>query len=125
MAVEYAQQREAFGGPISQYQGISFPLAQAATEIHAAHLMGINVAQLLDRGERAIKELSMTKSYSVQAAVRAIDRAIQTHGAMGLTNELGLHEAYSRVRAANVADGSNEILARTISQRLFNGDLDL
>ena len=87
--------------------------------------MGINVAQLLDQGERAIKELSMTKSYSVQAAVPAVDTAIQTHGAMGFTNELGLHEAYSRVRAANIADGSNEILARTISQRLFKGDMEL
>ncbi len=125
MAIEYAQQRQAFGGPISDLQGVSFPLADAATEIHAAHLMGINVAQLLDRGERAVKELSMTKSYSVQAATRAIDQAIQTHGAMGFTNELGLHEAYARVRQANVADGTNEILARTIAQRLFKGDVEL
>lgn len=125
MAIEYAQQREAFGKPISEYQGVSFPLADAAMEVHAAHLMGVNVAQLLDRGERAIKELSMTKSYSVQAAKRAIDQAIQTHGAMGFTNELGLHEAYARVRQANVADGTNEILARTIAQRLYKGDLEL
>jgi alkylation response protein AidB-like acyl-CoA dehydrogenase len=93
MAVDYAQQRQAFGSAISEHQGVSFPLANAAMEIHAAHLMGINVAQLLDRGERAVKELSMTKSYSVQAATRAVDQAIQTHGAMGFTNELGLHEA--------------------------------
>lgn len=125
MAIDYAQQREAFGNPISEYQGVSFPLATAATEVHAAHLMGINVAKLLDSGERAIKELSMTKSYSVQVAARAIDRAIQTHGAMGLTNELGLTEAYTRARQANVADGTNEILARTISQRLFKGDVEL
>lgn len=124
-AVEYAQQREAFGAPIAEHQGVAFPLADAATEVHAAHLMGINVAQLLDRGERAVKELSMTKSYSVQAATRAVDRAIQTFGAMGFTNELGLHEAYARVRQAQVADGTNEILARTIAQRLFKGDLEL
>lgn len=124
-AVDYAQQREAFGGPISEYQGVSFPLADAATEIHAAHLMGLNVAMLLDRGDRAVKELSMAKSYSVQAASRAIDVAIQTHGAMGFTNEVGLHEAYARARQAHVADGTNEILARTIAQRLFKGDLEL
>ena len=125
MAIDYAQQRQAFGNAISEYQGVSFPLANAATEVHAAHLMGLNVALLLDRGERAIKELSMTKSYSVQVAARAIDQAIQTHGAMGFTNELGLHEAYARVRQANVADGTNEILARTIAQRLFKGDVEL
>jgi len=125
MAIDYATQREAFGEPIAEFQGVSFPLANSAMEIHAAHLMGINVAKLLDSGERAIKELSMTKAYSVQAAVRATDRAIQTHGAMGLTNELGLTEAYERVRRANIADGTNEILARTISQRLFKGDVAL
>jgi acyl-CoA dehydrogenase len=125
MAIDYAQQREAFGNPIAAYQGVSFPLADSATEIHAAHLMGLNVAQLLDNGERAVKELSMTKSYSVQAAVRAVDCAIQTHGAMGFTNELGLHDAYARVRQANVADGTNEILSRTIAQRLFKGDTEL
>ena len=125
MAIDYAQQRQAFGNAIAEYQGVSFPLANAATEVHAAHLMGLNVAQLLDRGERAIKELSMAKTYSVQVAARAIDQAIQTHGAMGLTNELGLHEAYARVRAANIADGTNEILARTIAQRLFKGDVEL
>jgi len=44
---------------------------------------------------------------------------------MGFTNELGLHEAYARVRQVNIADGSNEILPRTIAQRLFKGDVEL
>ncbi|MCP3853457.1 MAG: acyl-CoA/acyl-ACP dehydrogenase [Actinomycetia bacterium] len=124
-SVAYAQQREAFGKTISEYQGVSLPLADAATEIHAAHLLGLNAASLLDQGHRAIKELSMAKAYSVQAGLRAIDRAIQTHGAMGFTNELGLAEAYHTIRLINVADGTNEILARTIFQRMANGDLDL
>ncbi len=125
LAIDHARTREAFGAPIATWQGVSFPLAERATEIHAAHLMGLNVASLLDSGERAIKELSMTKAWSVQAAARAVDQAIQTHGAMGFTNELGLTEAYARVRQANVADGTNEILARTIAQRLFRGDVEL
>ena len=125
MAVDYARQRQAFGHAIAEYQGVSFPLADAATEIHAAHLLGLNAAILLDRGEKAIKELSMAKSWSVQAATRAVDQAIQTHGAMGFTNELGLTEAYARVRQAQVADGTNEILARTIAQRLFKGDVEI
>jgi len=53
--------------------------------------MGLNAAALLDDGRPAIKELSMTKAYSVQMGFRAVDRAIQTHGAIGFTNELGLH----------------------------------
>jgi acyl-CoA dehydrogenase len=125
LAVHYAKERHAFGHPIAEYQGVSFPLATAATEIHAAHLLGLNAAALLDRGDRAIKELSMAKAYAVQAGVRAVDRAIQTFGAMGFTNDLGLTEAYHTLRIINVADGTNEILNRTIFQRLAGGDLDL
>jgi len=80
---------------------------------------------LLDQGHPAIKELSMTKAYSVQVGVKALDRAIQAHGAMGFTNELGLTEAWHSLRVVNVADGTNEILYRTISQRLLKGDLDI
>jgi acyl-CoA dehydrogenase len=125
MAIDYAKQREAFGAKISEYQGVSFPLAEAATELHAAHLMGLNAATLLDRGDKALKELSMAKAYSVQAGFRAVDRAIQTHGGMGLTNEVGLVHAWQDLRIVNIADGTNEILTRMIAQRLMAGDLDL
>lgn len=125
LALDYAKQREAFGAKIADYQGVSFPLAQSATELHAAHLMGINAAMLLDRGERAVKELSMAKAYSVQAGHRAVDRAMQTHGGMGLTNEVGLVHAWQDLRIVNIADGTNEVLAKTIAQRLFAGDTDL
>ncbi|QWG11952.1 acyl-CoA dehydrogenase family protein [Bradyrhizobium sediminis] len=125
MALDYAKQREAFGAKISEYQGVSFPLAESATELHAAHLMGLNAATLLDRGDKALKELSMAKAYSVQAGFRAVDRAIQTHGGMGLTNEVGLVHAWQDLRIVNIADGTNEILTRMIAQRLMAGDLDL
>ena len=67
----------------------------------------------------------MTKAYAVEVGARAIDRAIQVHGAMGFTNEVGLFEAYNVVRVVNVADGTNEILRRTIVHRLLGGDRDL
>lgn len=125
LALEYAKTREAFGHPIAEYQAVSFPLAEAATEIHAAHLMGLNATKLMDQGEAAVKELSMTKVYSVRVGLRAIDRAMQVHGAMGLTNEVGLAEAWQYLRIINIADGSNEILNRTIAKRLLKGDVAL
>ncbi|OJY09283.1 MAG: hypothetical protein BGP05_10265 [Rhizobiales bacterium 62-47] len=125
MALDYAKQRQAFGAPIADYQGVSFPLAQCATELHAAHLMGLNAAMLLDRGDKAVKELSMAKAYAVQAGFRAVDRAMQTHGGMGLTNEVGLVHAWHDLRIVNIADGTNEILTRTIAQRLLTGDVEL
>ncbi len=124
-ALDYAGTREAFGATISTFQGVTFPLAESATELHAAHLMGLNAGALIDGGSPAIKELSMTKAYSVQVGLRAVDRAMQTHGAMGFTSELGLSAAWHTLRIVNVADGTNEILYRTIAQRLLNGDTDL
>lgn len=125
LAFEYSKVRESFDNPISEYQGVTFPLAESAMEVHAAHLMGLNAAALLDRGDRAVKELSMAKAFSVEACLRAIDRAMQTHGAMGFTNEVALTEAWKVVRVINVADGTNEILRRTIVQRMLGGDLEL
>ena len=87
--------------------------------------MGINAACLLDSDQLAVKELSLTKAFSVQVGFRAIDQAIQTHGGMGLTNELGLTEAWHTLRIINIADGTNEILNRTIAQRLLKGDREL
>ena len=125
LALEYAATREAFGQTISNYQGVTFPLAESATQLHAAHLMGINASELLDQGHAAVKELSMAKAYSVQIGLAAVDRAMQTHGGMGFTNEVGLTEAWHALRVINVADGTNEILNRTIAQRLLKGDVSL
>ncbi len=125
LALTYAQQREAFGHPISEYQGVTFPLAESAMELHAAHLMGMNAATLLEHGERAIKELSMAKCYAVESGLRAVDRAIQAHGGMGLTNEVGLAEVWQILRIINIADGTNEILKRTVVQRMLKGDVEL
>jgi acyl-CoA dehydrogenase len=125
MALDYAKVRKAFGRPISEYQGVTFPLAESAMEVHAAHLMSRNVAQLLDAGLPATKELSMTKAYSVQVGARAVDRVIQTHGAMGLTNEMYLTDAYVILRKVNIADGTNQIMSRMIVRRMLDGDVDL
>jgi len=125
LAFEYAKIRESFDHPIGDYQGVTFPLAESAMEVHAAHLMGLNAAMLLDKGHRAIKELSMAKAFSVEVCLRAINRAMQTHGAMGFTNEVALAEAWKVVRVINVADGTNEILRRTIVQRMLRGDTEI
>ena len=124
-AVEYTKVRESFGKKIAEFQGVMFPLAESAMQLHAAHLMALNVCQLLDRGQQATKELSMTKAYAVEVGKNAVDRAIQTHGAMGFTNEMHLTEAYIYLRKVNVADGTNEILRHLISKQMLAGDMDL
>ncbi len=121
-ALDYVQERQAFGSPISAFQGVMFPLAEAAMEVHAAHLVGLNCARLLDAGRPARKELAMAKAYATEVGTRAVDRAVQAHGAMGFTNELGLAEAWQQLRQVWIADGSSEILRRTISRELLKGD---
>lgn len=99
--------------------------ARDAIVAFAEHETGLNAAMLLDEGHPAVKELSMAKAYSVQVGLRAVDRAMQAHGGMGFTNEVGLTEAWHKLRIVNVADGTNEILNRTIAQRLLKGDVDI
>ncbi len=124
-AATYAGERKVFGRPLAEHQGVSFPLADSVTELHAARLMGLNCARLLDQGQPARKELAMAKLFSTEAALRAIDRAMQTHGAMGFTNELGLSEAWQMIRVVCVADGSSELLRRQISQQYLRGDRNI
>jgi acyl-CoA dehydrogenase len=125
LALEYAQSRETFGQRIFEYQAISFPLAEAATEILAAHLMGLHTAHLVDQGKPALKEAAMMKNYSVATAVNVIDQAAQTLGGIGITNESFVQQAWQELRAVLIADGSKEMLKRLIVGRLAKGDLAL
>ncbi len=118
MALGYAVERTTFGAPLIENQAISFPLADAATEIHAAHLMGLDTARSLDEGRSVRAEVSMTKTYSIEMAIRAIDHAIQVHGAMGLTNDLHLTEAWQQMRRTRIADGSSEMMRLQIVKAL-------
>jgi acyl-CoA dehydrogenase len=125
MGFEYIKQRKTFGRAISEYQGVTFPLAESAMEIHAAHLMGLNVAQLIDKGMNVRKELAMAKSFASRKATKAADRVMQVHGAMGMTNELFLTDAYTALRKINIADGTNEILAHIVVKETLRGKTEL
>jgi acyl-CoA dehydrogenase len=122
-ALAHAQERKTFGKPIADYQSVLFPLAESMTDLHAARLAAQNVALMLDAGDRAQKELAMVKLMAVDAGMKAVDRAMQTFGAMGFTNEMHLTEAYIYLRKVCVADGSREILKRTIGRQLLSGDV--
>jgi len=117
-ALIYAEDRQTFGSPLIDNQAISFPLADAAMELHAARLMGLDAARALDRGEDVRTRVSMCKAYSIEASVRAIDHAVQVHGAMGFTNEMHLAEAWQQMRRTRVADGSAEMMRRNIVKHL-------
>lgn len=124
-ALEYTKTRRAFGREIAAHQAIGFRLADAAIGIQSARLVALNTARLLDAGRPARKELAMAKVLATDNALRVIDSAMQAHGAMGFTNEVGLAKAHQMIRTLEVADGTSEILRRQIAQQLLRGDTSL
>jgi acyl-CoA dehydrogenase len=122
-AVDYAKTRQTFGKPIAEHQGVSFKLADSAMDIYAAKAAATDLTERLDRGERPIRELAMSKAICAEAFLRVTDRCMQVCGAMGLTNELEIYKAWHSARAMQLADGSAEILRETIAKRLFRGEV--
>jgi acyl-CoA dehydrogenase len=121
VALKYACDRETFGAPIISNQGVSFPLVDAAAALHSARLVGIDCARLLDAGRPARAELNVSKLLATESALRAIDTAMQTCGAIGFTNEMHLFDAWVQARKICIADGSSEILRRSIAKSMRNG----
>jgi alkylation response protein AidB-like acyl-CoA dehydrogenase len=124
-SLDYVRVRRTFGRPLAEHQAIAFGLADSAIGIHSARLVSLDVARQLDAGKPARKELAMAKVLATETALAAIDRAVQSHGASGFTNEEGLMKAWQMIRVLGVADGTSEILRRQVAQQLLRGDTSL
>jgi len=122
--VEYAKTRKTFGKPIAEHQAIGFKLADCAMDIYAARGAARDLTERIDRGELPIRELAMSKAICAEAFLRIVDRCMQVCGGMGLTNELEFYKAWQSARVMQIADGSAEMLRRTIAKRLLMGELD-
>lgn len=122
-AIDYANERKTFGVTIGNHQAIQMMLADCAMEIYAARNMILHCAWKMENQEKLpLKEISMIKAYSTEMAQRVIDRCMQIHGGMGLTNELKLEKVWRWARAQRIPDGTTEIQKRTIARRLLKGD---
>lgn len=121
-ALAYAKIRKTFGQPIADHQAVQFMLAECAMDIYACKSMIRHCAWLVDQGQLATKEVSIVKASATEMVGRVFDRAIQTHGGMGLTNELRLEEGFRWARTMRIPDGTSEIQRRTIARRLLEGD---
>jgi alkylation response protein AidB-like acyl-CoA dehydrogenase len=120
-AVNYAQQREAFGHPISKFQAIQWMLADAATEIQAARLLIYQSAWLKGQGRSFSKEASMAKLFATEMAERVCRNAIQIFGGYGYSREFPVELTYRDARLMTIGEGTSEIqrlvIARNILQR--------
>ncbi len=115
----YSLEREAFGSRLADKQTIQNWIADSAAEIHACRLMTLDAAHKIDEGDEARVEVSVIKFYAARVLGEVIDRAIQVHGARGLTDETPLAEMYASARAARIYDGPDEVHRMVVSRRIL------
>ena len=116
LAVDYANQRKVFGDrPISSYQGLQFPLAQAHAEIECARAMNYKAAGLFDAGEDFGGQANIAKLIAAQAAAEGIERAMQTMGGMGYAKEMHVERLWRDARLFRFAPISEEMILNYIS----------
>jgi acyl-CoA dehydrogenase len=115
----YSLEREAFGSRLADKQTIQNWIADSAAEIHACRLMTLDAAHKIDEGDEARVEVSVIKFYAARVLGEVIDRAIQVHGARGLTDETPLAAMWAMARGARIYDGPDEVHRMVVSRRIL------
>src|ERR687895_586013 len=115
----YALGRQAFGGPLAGKQTVQGWVADSAAEIQACRLLTLDAAARIDQGDEARVEISAVKFYAARVLHDVIDRAVQTHGALGLTDQTPLARMYADARAARLYDGPDEVHRMVVSRRVL------
>jgi len=108
-ALSYAQQRQAFGHPIADFQAIQFMLADMATEIDAARLLLRRAAWKQDSGARFSMEAAIAKLFASEMSSRVAHKAMQIHGGYGYSSEYPVERAYRDARITEIYEGTSEI----------------
>ena len=122
LTAAWAQEREAFGSPIAEYQGVSFPLADSLTELHAARLLTYHAAHGFDTlSDRSIVhgKVAMAKLFASEMAGRVADRAVQAFGGRGYMIENPAARFYRELRVDRIWEGTSEIQRWVISRGVF------
>ena len=118
-ALKYSKEREQFNQPISNFQAISFKLADMATEIEAAELLIFEAADLKDRNLDVTKVSAMAKYYSSEVAVRTATEAVQIFGGYGYTKEFPAEKYYRDAKLCTIGEGTSEIQKIVISREIL------
>jgi acyl-CoA dehydrogenase len=120
LMIERAMSRHAFGGPLSDKQTIQNWIADSAAEIQAARLLTLNAAVRIDAGDEARVEISLIKFFGAKVLHDVIDRAIQVHGALGVSEDTPLARMYRHARFARIYDGPDEVHRMVVSRRIVS-----
>ncbi|MBP6015475.1 MAG: acyl-CoA dehydrogenase family protein [Candidatus Promineofilum sp.] len=120
-ALKYAQQREAFGQPIANFQAIQWMLADAVTEIEAARLMVHKAAWLKGQQRPYTQMASMAKLFATEVSERVCRNAIQIHGGYGYSSEFEVERMYRDTRLMTIGEGTSEIQRLVIARHILQG----
>ncbi len=119
LMVDYAKQRHTFGQPLASRQAIQWMIADSAMELHAARLMVYDAAWRAQEGQDVRTQMAMIKTFATEMAGRVADRAVQVHGAAGLSDETILERCYRDVRPMRIYEGSSEAMRSVIARNIL------
>jgi acyl-CoA dehydrogenase len=115
----YSLERKTFGEPLAGKQTIQNWIAESAAEIQACRLMTMQAAQRIDDGDEARVEISLIKFYAARVLNDVIDRALQVHGGLGMTEDTPLAGMWRQARAGRIYDGPDEVHKMVVARRLL------
>ena len=115
----YALEREAFGGPLADKQTVQNWIADSAAGIQACRLLTMDCARKIDEGSEARVDVSLLKFYAAGVLNDVIDRAVQVHGARGLTDATPLAQMAMHARAGRIYDGPDEVHRMVVARRIL------
>ena len=118
-ALHYSKERKQFGQPISSFQGISFKLAEMATEIEASELLLHKAAFDKIQGKNITKIGAMAKMYASEVCVKVANEAVQIHGGYGFTKDYPVEKFYRDAKLCTIGEGTTEIQKLVISRELL------
>jgi len=118
-AVNYSTQREQFGRPIREFEGVSFKISDMAVSLEASRLLILKAARLLDEGKNARLEGAMAKLFATEAAFDVANQALQIHGGIGYTRDLPIERYFRDARFMMIGGGTSEIMRFLIQREIY------
>ncbi len=118
-SVKYSKEREQFGQPISNFQAISFKIADMATQIESAELLTMQAADLKNRGEKVTRQSAFAKYYASEVAVRCSTEAVQIFGGYGYTKDFPVEKFYRDSKLCTIGEGTSEIQKLVIARDIL------
>jgi alkylation response protein AidB-like acyl-CoA dehydrogenase len=117
--ISYLSERKQFGKPLSEFQGVQFQIAQAATDVEAARLMVYNAARLKDAGKDIAREGAMAKLFSSQVCERVTSLCVELFGGYGYTKDYPVEKFYRDAKIGTIYEGTSNMQLQTIAKAIL------